>query len=214
MEPVFQRLGDVTIQRLEKPKESKLPSQIDVTPLHRDSDGETSSPEGSNGEKTFSNKRITEVPGPSNKRFKLDLADVTLEKKNSDESNVQNFSDNELSEYYSESDIESEGEDEMPFTSESSKEEKMMEEQPSYLEKFTERAIQNNSASTATSSGASVGGGSSGDTEDYDYDIKQKLKEMGEISFETVKKSDIKTKKVERISENEVVVTPAKKPSE
>lgn len=47
--------------------------------------------------------------------------------------------------------------------------------------------------------------------EDYEYDIKEKLKEMGEISFETVKKGE-KPKKAEVSTENEVVVTPAKKP--
>lgn len=45
--------------------------------------------------------------------------------------------------------------------------------------------------------------------DDFEYDIKEKLKEMGEISFETVKKGD-KPKKVEN-SENEVIVTATKK---
>lgn len=203
MEPVFHRLGDVTIQRLEKPKENKLPQQVEVTPSNKDSDEEISSPEEYNGEEQLHNKRITELVGPSNKRFKLDLADVTLEKKNNDSSIVQNFSDNELSEYYSESDVESEGDDEMLFRGESPKEEKPVVEDASFLEKLTEQPTQSGST-TATASA---------ETEDYDYDIKQKLKEMGEISFETVKKSDVKTKKLERVSENEVVVTPAKKSS-
>jgi hypothetical protein len=36
---------------------------------------------------------------------------------------------------------------------------------------------------------------------------------MGEISFQTVKKGEVKPKKVEA-TENEVVVTPARKPGE
>lgn len=210
MEPVFQRLGDVTIQRLEKPKD-KPPPQIEVTPLNKDiSEEELSGYEDYNADETVSNKRVSDVAGPSNKRFKLNLTDVTLEKKNSDDSNLQNFSDNELSEYYSESDVESEGEDDSSVRGESIKEEK---EDSSFLDKLTEQQPnQNDSTTTATTTTTTNASG--GDTEDYDYDIKQKLKEMGEISFETVKKSDVKPKKVERVSENEVVVTPAKKSSE
>lgn len=200
MDPVFQRLGDVTIQRLEKPKENKLLPQVDITP--RDED--TNRSEECNGVEAASSKRNTEVAGPSNKRFKLDLANVTLEKKNSDESSVLNYSDNELSEYDSESEIESEGE-ETPPRCESPKEEKVAPDESSsaFLDTFAEEPLQDDPAAESAS----------GDTEDYDYDIKQKLKEMGEISFETVKKSDVKPKKVERVTENEVVVTPAKKSS-
>lgn len=205
MEPVFQRLGDVTIQRLEKPKEKLPPPQVDASSLNKDSEEEISSPEEYNEEEVVSSKRITDTAGSSpNKRFKLDLADVTLEKKNNDDSSVQHFSDNELSEYYSESDVESDGEDDISVRSEGTKEKKLAVEEPSFLEKLSEEPVQNDSTSATTVSG---------DTEDYDYDIKQKLKEMGEISFETVKKSDVKPKKVERVAENEVVVTPAKKPS-
>lgn len=207
MEPVFQRLGDVTIQRLEKPKEKVIPPQVDITPLSKDSEEEISSPEGYNVDESSSSKRITDIAGPSNKRFKLDLAHVTLEKKNSDNSNLQNFSDNDLSEYYTESEVESDGEDEIPTRGESPKEEKIATEEPSFLDKLTEPPVLRNDSTTTSTT-------TTGDNEDYDYDIKQKLKEMGEISFETVKKSDAKPKKMERVSENEVVVTPAKKPSE
>lgn len=210
MEPVFQRLGDVTIQRLEKPKENP-PPQVEITPLNKDSEEDISSSEDYNAEESVTNKRIADIAGPSNKRFKLNLADVTLEKKNSDDSNVQNFSDNEFSEYYSESDVESEGDDDSSFRGESIKEEKVTVEEPSFLGKLTEQPNQNDSTTTTPPPTTTASGG---DTEDYDYDIKQKLKEMGEISFETVKKSDVKPKKVERVSENEVVVTPAKKSSE
>lgn len=196
MEPVFQRLGDVTIQRLEKPKESKPPPQVD---LHKDSDEEE---EEYSGEETGSTKRNAAAVGPSGKRFKLDLADVTLEKKNSDEVSVHNFSENELSEYDTESDVESE-EEEAALQGESGKEDKVAAEEEEE-ETFLEEPGQSEPPQEAAS----------GDTDDYDYDIKQKLKEMGEISFETVKKSDVKPKKVERVTENEVVVTPAKKSSE
>lgn len=198
MEPVLQRLGDVTIQRLEKPKENKPPPQLDITPLNKTSSDENV--EEYNGVEAVTVKRNAEAAGSSNKRFKLDLTDVTLEKKNSDENSVQNFSDNELSEYYSESDVESEGE-EASFRGESPKDEKEAQDESS---SFLEQPMQNDLGPDTAS----------GDTEDYDYDIKQKLKEMGEISFETVKKSDVKPKKVERVTENEVVVTPAKKSSE
>lgn len=51
-------------------------------------------------------------------------------------------------------------------------------------------------------------------TSDYNYDITEKLKEMGEISVETVKKGD-KTRKSESTdaTENEISLTPAKKDS-
>lgn len=204
MDPVLQRLGDVTIQRLEKPKENKLLPQVDITPLTRDRDEDTSKSEECNGVEAANSKRNTEAAGPSNKRFKFDLANVTLEKKNSDDGSVLNYSDNELSEYDSESDIESDG-DETPPRCESPKEEKLAPDESSsaYLDTFPEEPLQDDAAAESVS----------GDTEDYDYDIKQKLKEMGEISFETVKKSDVKPKKVERVTENEVVVTPAKKSS-
>lgn len=185
MDPVFQRLGDVTIQRLEKPKDNKSQAQV-----------EEGAPEQCNGVDPA--KRNTDIAGPSQKRFKFDLADVTLEKKINEENSAQNYSDNELSEYDSESDIESDGE-------ETSSPKVAAEESSGFLEKFAEHPASQDEAAPETASG---------DTEDYDYDIKQKLKEMGEISFETVKKSDVKPKKTERAStENEVVVTPAKKSS-
>lgn len=61
MEPALQRLGDVTIQRVEKPKS------------RTEEDGE-------------SPKRQAEAAGPSNsKRVKLDLEGATQEKKNGED---------------------------------------------------------------------------------------------------------------------------------
>lgn len=168
MEPVLQRFGDVTIQRLEKPKES---GKDETTK----DDGASSS---SHEDEESGDEYLDAMPNglkrnlPSSeislKRFKFDTNDITLEKK---------LSDSEESEYDSESDIESDKD---------SKSGEFFDQQPSVKP-------------------------TSGQEQDYDYDIKEKLKEMGEISFETVKKGEKPKKNDSPPVENEVVVTPAKK---
>lgn len=174
MDPVLQRLGDVTIQRLEKPREAKVGPETDCNPL--ESDGEASN-DSSGDEQGI--KRALDASPSTSKKFRMAE------------------SDNELTEYETESEFESDSE--MPPSEGSMKEKKEMDD--SFLDKLVEEAF------PVQGTGA---GSSSGETDDYDYDIKEKLKEMGEISFETVKKGDTK-KKPEPVLENEVVVTPAKK---
>lgn len=204
MEPVFQRLGDVTIQRLERPKENK--PQEEPVPSEDKSEDEASTAEEQelSGEEFTAPKRSLDTAGPSNKRFKLDLSNVTVTKKSSDENSLLNFSDNELSDYETESELESEGE-EIP---EGEGEVPKIKEEPdtSFLEQLVDEPFEGPSETQVEPESTA------GDAEDYDYDIKEKLKEMGEISFETVKKGEPKPKKVEPVVENEVIVTPAKKP--
>lgn len=204
MEPVFQRLGDVTIQRLEKPKEPKPAPQNNTNNDTEKADEddtinhEDSSPEEAQG----GTKRNLDSPASTSKKIKYDLNDIAIVRKLNDDGSLS-FSDDELSDYETESEIDSENELLPP--EDAAKEEKVNEENESLLADLAE-------ADFAPDPEPPPADANSADAEDYDFDIKEKLKEMGEISFETVKKGDNKPKKPETTVENEVVVTPARKP--
>lgn len=198
MEPILQRFGDVTIQRLEKPK---------VGPP-ADDKGEASS--GPDDDETISLKRSFPDSQISIKKFKFDPSSVTLEKKQEDttsdvkkpsDDDKLDFSDSDMSDF---SDSELESDSEVPPSDKNSTPKAPSEDEfsASFLEKLVDEASQPETKPEIPTT----------DSEDYDFDIKEKLKEMGEISFQTVKKGEVKPKKVEVNTENEVVVTPARKP--
>ncbi|XP_045475499.1 uncharacterized protein LOC123681257 isoform X2 [Harmonia axyridis] len=249
MDPVLQRFGDVTIQRVEKPKPPPTSaSQFPETSINKREKSEDEEEEyySSMEEDSFDEedespvnlKRPIEKPfsseqEPVSKKLKqtpphpiLGLntnipsgitIDKVLEKKPLDILN--NFSEDDIpSEFGTDSEMESDedlGIPEQVSEKVSVKEEVEEAADNSFLEKLVEGPFMEPCSSKTTpvcpptKSTESV----PSENEDYDYDIKEKLKEMGEISFETVKKGE-KPKKVEVKVENEVVVTPAKKPGE
>ncbi|KAK4876042.1 hypothetical protein RN001_012464 [Aquatica leii] len=212
MDPVLQHLGDVTIQRLEKPKPKSDPPN--ESPPEENVDNKIDLKED-----LQQLKRISEDSNEgSSKKFKIGQSEITiLEKPKITLPNLLSTSqsDEELSDYESESEFESDGELDNEIAvikrePESLKEADESEEpDESFLDDLVDKSFVNNKPPEVTIKTETE----SCDTEDYEYDIKEKLKEMGEISFETVKKGE-KPKKVESVSENEVTVTPAKKSSD
>ncbi|XP_030764140.1 uncharacterized protein LOC115888533 [Sitophilus oryzae] len=257
MEPVLQRLGDVTIQRLEKPKESKVEApntsgaqeklkskeehdfpeepfshseeeSYDEYDDHSEDELEHEEVQNEKNKLTPDLKRgLPEGardlgPEISFKRFKVapppekpleNLLDKNVYKKN-DALSELNFSGNDLSDYDSE--LESEGElqdlgsnigltldqEEKIERPEAGVDAVNKDDEPtdgtSFLEKLVEQA------EVPPIPPAPVIKTEAPD-DDYDVDIKEKLKEMGEITFASVKKGD-KPKKSDT-SENEVVIT-------
>lgn len=182
MDPVLQRLGDVTIQRLDKPK-------IDV-PL----ENETNKIQEAN----IVNKRLIQnSPGPSYKKSRIDYRI-----KSTDEISEQSFSD-ESSDYEMDSDLESD-------IDINSIKRNLEENIPSDIEENPADFLPSLSNEHSTSDNSESVRSIKIENEEYDIDIKEKLKEMGEISFETVKKGE-KPKKTEKPADNEVVVTATKK---
>lgn len=151
--------------------------------------------------RTFEN-----VPGPSTKRTKFEKMDF---KRNIDfESSAQSFSENEITDYDTDSEIESD-EDMAVMKSHHSNIESAtseLETSTDFFDKLVQEPFEEQESESDMKSTDEI----KVEVDDYEYDIKEKLKEMGEISFETVKKGD-KPKKTEMSTENEVVVTPAKK---
>ncbi|XP_044272177.1 helicase ARIP4-like isoform X2 [Tribolium madens] len=208
MEPILQRFGDVTIQRLEKPK-------VGPPADDKNKDESSSGPEDESNDETMSLKRSFPDSQISIKKFKFDPSSVTLEKKHVEEASSDvkkpsddeklNFSDSEISDFDSESELESDSE---LLPSDKNSTPKVPSEDEfsttSFLDKLVDDASETEVSKPPDNPPT--------DSEDYDFDIKEKLKEMGEISFQTVKKGEIKPKKVELSTENEVVVTPARKP--
>ncbi|XP_044755632.1 uncharacterized protein LOC123314413 isoform X2 [Coccinella septempunctata] len=250
MDPVLQRFGDVTIQRVEKPRPPPPPSapqfhEASILKTKDKSEDEeeeyyTSLEEDSFDEeeeainlkrpleRTFPVEQELPVKkskqSPVHSRLNLGTAipsgitiDKILEKKPPDVSN--SFSDDEIpSEFGTDSEMDSDEDLSIPDHVQEKTSIKEEEEEEandsSFLDKlvdgpFMEPCSSKTPVCTQNKAAESV----PSETEDYDYDIKEKLKEMGEISFETVKKGE-KPKKVEVKVENEVVVTPAKKPGE
>ncbi|KAL3268191.1 hypothetical protein HHI36_007317 [Cryptolaemus montrouzieri] len=148
-------------------------------------------------------------------------SDITIDKvlgKKLGDDILNNFSEDDIpSDFGTESEIDSDEDLNIPEPNLPDKSLVKEEEDESTGNSFLEKLVEGPFMEPCTSSSgvSSVSSKPSeplaGDTEDYDYDIKEKLKEMGEISFETVKKGE-KPKKAEVKIENEVVVTPAKKP--
>lgn len=253
MDPVLQRLGDVTIQRLEKPK---VGPPIDPGPLDKPKEiqDESYSEAEDESEDEFSmheanlkkplNPEEFHIPGLRNplpgdelsvssvkrplqgplptsdvsaKKFKFNSGDITLEKKCDD---FNNFSEAEISDYDSESEMEeSDGElNEINTPSDTlsakvgnistSAVKEQSEDEASSSASFFEKLVEQVEAPSSSAPPART---ELPADEEYDIDIKEKLKEMGEISFETVKKGEPKPKKPEVNTENEVVVTPAKR---
>lgn len=236
MDPVLQRLGDVTIQRLEKPKEPKVELQNDTTSFEKSKENNEevyTDPEEDSGDEEFPPEFTQEFPIPSMKRplppvqshgtlkkFKFnEKGDITLEKK-SDELGVSNFSEPEMSDYEEESEIEESDDPDMmndtsiadvPKVSEKTTVEKgASEDEADSSASFFEKLVEQVDTPAPPTPSTSQKSSESAAEDDYDIDIKEKLKEMGEISFETVRKGE-KPKKAEVATENEVVVTPAKK---
>lgn len=202
MEPVFQRLGDVTIQRLEKPKEAKPEIRHTSSDTEKESEDDSiNSKDLTSEEPQNGTKRNLEIPISTSKKVKYDSNVVSITSRLNDENILNNTSENEFSDYDTESEIESDGEL-LPFNEEI-KERKTDSENEPLLDNVTQSESEVDIPATESNSA---------DGEDYDFDIKEKLKEMGEISFETVKKGEPKPKKAETAIENEVIVTPARKP--
>lgn len=235
MDPVLQRLGDVTIQRLEKPKDPKGRQQNDSGSLDKtkeSNDDIYSDPEEESGDEDFSQESPPEFAIPNLKRplpppqphgamkkFKFNAkGDITLEKK-CDDFGPTNFSEPEISDYEEESEVdESDSElindssimDVGPSNIKPAAEKETSEDEVSSSASFFEKLVEQVEAPEMSTPSASQKPPEPVVEDDYDIDIKEKLKEMGEISFETVKKGE-KPKKTEPTAENEVVVTPAKK---
>ncbi|CAH1170394.1 unnamed protein product [Phaedon cochleariae] len=236
MDPVLQRLGDVTIQRLEKPKDSKMGPQ-NVVPLEKPKENPEENFSEVEEEEEEESEDEFHIPGlkrpfPSSevsmKKFKFNNSDdITLEKK-VDEMLGDHFSETEMSDYDTESEMEESDEEpsevnnrvqlnevnekpvpdkETPQLPSNSEDE--ASSSTSFFDKLVEQ-VEAPAPSVTSSSAPSDPPAEAPHEEDYDIDIKEKLKEMGEISFETVKKGE-KPKKTEPTPENEVVVTPAKK---
>lgn len=186
MDPVLQRLGDVTIQRLDKSKENKIETQ-NVATL----ENETNKVEDIN---VAANKRIMpNSPGPSYKRTRIDI------RRNTDDVSDHSFSD-EDTDYDLESDIESDID--IHALKRNLEENVNSDLEDNYLQSFPDEQVTSDNAESTSNIKS--------ESEEYDIDIKEKLKEMGEISFETVKKGE-KPKKSEKAADNEVVVTATKK---
>lgn len=223
MDPVLTRLGDVTIQRLEKPKDPKVGPQNDGGSLDKAGDNKDenySEPEDESGDEmsTPNLKRPMPVPQNNSKKFKFSSGDLSLQKKLDE---LGSFSETEMSDYDSDSEMD-ESESELNDLSShevlnnllkppvvAKEAEKEASEEEDNNESFFEKLVEQVEVPTPTTSNNSKPSDASAD-EDYDIDIKEKLKEMGEISFETVKKGEKPVKK-EVAAENEVVVTPAKR---
>ena len=196
MDPVFQRLGDVTIQRLEKPKD-KVGLQTSSDSVEREiRDGmyiEDLNADDGQGVK----RNVNYSPGPSHKRQRFDI------KKPNEEISITSFSD--MSDY--DSDLELESDDDVltakPPSAGQESETPELETSAEFLEKLVQEPFDDENELKHVDDIKT-------EIDDYDYDIKEKLKEMGEISFETIKKGE-KPKRAEMAVENEVVVTPAKK---
>ncbi|CAG9862578.1 unnamed protein product [Phyllotreta striolata] len=232
MDPVLQRLGDVTIQRLDKSKETKVAPQN--APLEKFKENkEESGDEISEFIPSVNKRPNIHLPNDiSVKKFKFNPNELNIGNKSDDIMN--NFSETEMSDYDSESDLD-DSDDEPPDlgVNQPSLPPKPFKDNPqipahphsnsedegSNSNSFFEKLVQQNAASVPVSVPSSTPSSSTASTpvkqnpegsaeEDYDIDIKEKLKEMGEISFETVKKGE-KPKKTE-VVENEVVVTTKK----
>lgn len=201
MEPVLQHLGDVTIQRLDKSKNK---------PEQQNNEASEKEKEDDKVEETQSLKRnLDDISESTSKKIKIGQSEISItEKPKVITAPVP--SDEDLSEYDTESEFESESELESEIASikreAASLKDSALESDSSFLDNLVDDSFINNKAPVTTIKTES----DSADTEDYEYDIKEKLKEMGEISFETVKKGE-KPKKIETLNENEVTVTPAKK---
>lgn len=233
MDPVLQRFGDVTIQRLEKPKEPKLGLQNDGGSLDKskeNNDEVYSEPEES-GDEEFPQEFPPEfaipnlkrpLPHPqthgSTKKFRFNAkGDITLEKK-CDDLSANNFSEPEISDYEEESEIEESDTElmnessilDVPNNIKAPPEKEPSEDEVSNSASFFEKLVEQVEAPAPPTPSPSQKPSESASEDDYEVDIKEKLKEMGEISFETIKKGE-KPKKAELATENEVVVTPAKK---
>ncbi|XP_076266100.1 uncharacterized protein LOC143199867 isoform X2 [Rhynchophorus ferrugineus] len=248
MEPVLQRLGDVTIQRLEKPKEPKLEtpstSGSQEKPKAKEGHhfpGEPFSPSEEESYDEFDDhtddemesqpqkEKILSPPdlkrnlpqgaldlGPeiSFKRFKVDAEDKSTKK--NDEFSEPNFSENDISDFDSEMESDVElglGPNVTLNLNEHEIKEEKPEDGPVLQEKedeastestFLEKLVENAEIPPPPIPPAPVIKTENTD-DDYEVDIKEKLKEMGEITFASVKKGD-KPKKSEA-PENEVVIT-------
>ncbi|XP_056640341.1 uncharacterized protein LOC130447506 isoform X1 [Diorhabda sublineata] len=234
MDPVLQRLGDVTIQRLEKPREPKMgPQNVPVAKPKENKDEMNSSPEDDSGD-DFSIpglKRSMVSNEISMKKFKFGPSGLPIGKKTDD------LSETEMSDYDSESEME-DSEDEshelntnaplnqkvtpnknfpvpqLPIQAPSNSDEDEGSSGASFFEKLVQQTTvteppPSNMPDSNTPKEPNIPiKQEAASEEDYDIDIKEKLKEMGEISFETVKKGE-KPKKTE-VVENEVVVTTKK----
>nr|CAH7754301.1 unnamed protein product [Callosobruchus chinensis] len=223
MDPVLSRLGGgVTIQRLEKPKGApqkdgtsveKSPEKSKEIPQDPTSGTEES---GDEFPPISSLKRNHELNLPSTlsvKKLKLD--EVHLEKK-TDDLILSNFSETEISDYDSESELDESGNELDDLAAHEVLNQKVLEKVAEEsqigkkilmkMKKLVEQAEVPASSSTSPPIQPKQE-----PEDDYEVDIKEKLKEMGEISFETVKKGEKPIKKAEAPTENEVVVTPAKK---
>ncbi|KAJ8920304.1 hypothetical protein NQ315_011965 [Exocentrus adspersus] len=220
MDPVLQRFGDVTIQRLEKPKEPKVGPQSDGGSVDRSKeskdDNSSDLEDDSGDELPFSNMKrpLPKFDSPT-KKFKFGSGDITLQKKYDDLNILNNFSETEMSDYDSESDMEDSESDlnEMNpgevLNIKPLRQKDISEDEASNGASFFEKLVEQVEAPAPTVQPQKPA--STPADEEYDVDIKEKLKEMGEISFETVKKGE-KPKKADINTENEVIVTPARKP--
>lgn len=233
MDPVLQRFGDVTIQRLEKPKEPKMGLQNDSGSLDKSKESKEeiySEQEEESGDEEFPaefppefaiphlKRPLPPTPQGTMKKFKFNAkGDITLEKK-CDDLGANNFSEPEMSDYEEESEMEESDPELMNDSNildaannlKTPVEKEPSEDEVSSSASFFEKLVEQVEAPAAPTPSPSQKSSEPGVEDDYDIDIKEKLKEMGEISFETVKKGD-KPKKTELATENEVVVTPAKK---
>ncbi|VEN36357.1 unnamed protein product [Callosobruchus maculatus] len=235
MDPVLSRLGGgVTIQRLEKPKETKGAPQKDATPVEKSPEKpkeipqeHTSGTEESGDEfpPIPSLKRNHELNLPSTlsvKKLKLD--EMHLEKK-SDDVILNNFSETEISDYDTESELDESGNELDDLAAHEVLNQKVLEkvaeesqmgkedsdeDEGSNSDSFFEKLVEQAEVPASSSTSPPIQPKQEPE-DDYEVDIKEKLKEMGEISFETVKKGEKPVKKAEAPTENEVVVTPAKK---
>ncbi|KAF5298194.1 hypothetical protein FQA39_LY02618 [Lamprigera yunnana] len=203
MDPVLQHLGDVTIQRLERPK-----PKLD---LLNESISQEKVEENTVACEDFEQlKRNAEDTSEGlSKKFKMGHGQISITEKyksgslNSPLSHLP--SEDELSDYESDFEYDSDGEIDSEIAAMKKpiemKEAPVEPEDP--FDALLDKPFLNKLPVTTIKTEPC-------DTEDYEYDIKEKLKEMGEISFETVKKGE-KPKKIESVIENEVTVTPAKK---
>lgn len=199
MDPVLQRFGDVTIQRLEKPKDTKE-SQNNAGTLEKESTEDLNSEDGNlQGIKRL----LSSSPGPSYKKTKSERLELT--RKSLDEGSEHSFSD-EISDYETDSEMESEGTS--PAALKMKQDENTSEAEENSTDFFQDLVQDPFESEKSEISIENI----KTENEDYEYDIKEKLKEMGEISFQTIKKGE-KPKKVETPADNEVVVTATKKSS-
>lgn len=210
MDPILKRIGDVTIERLTT-RESPGSSTAKNVTMDTDSGSESpgSSDDELNADADFNEKLLALAQSQKRKTLSdTDDDDVKIKKSKSDEVEIGDkvakgdkllrtiVTDDEDSEYDSEEDSDMEA---------GIADGKLLDSDKSdgFIEKFAE-----------IGESSQKSGDEKIDASDYDYDITEKLKEMGEISVETVKKGD-KPRKVESESvAEEISVTPAKKDSE